>query len=75
MGMGLHRVADVTTKRPPNKRRAICHPDRDHVAKGFCMRCYTRARYYDPITGPQIRARVRAYQLEFGKALAGGPAT
>lgn len=26
----------------PNSRRADCHPDRPHFAKGLCLRCYRR---------------------------------
>lgn len=28
--------------RKPNRRKAICHPDKPHAAKGYCSACYAK---------------------------------
>lgn len=40
------------------KKVALCHPDRPHLARGFCQSCYKQWEYKQY---PERRARNRAY--------------
>jgi hypothetical protein len=43
---------------------APCHPERQHLAKGLCSRCYWLSRYRDPVTGPLIKERNKQNHAE-----------
>jgi len=59
------RVAKIAhkAKQPRKYKPATCHPDRNHIAHGLCGPCYGKARYRDPVTGPQIKARNAAMRV------------
>ena len=49
------------------KRTATCHPDRPHLAKGFCKNCYYQAN-----RNRALSASKRRYLVNRGKILARG---
>ena len=40
----LTPVSSEQAEETVNKRIALCHPDRQHLAKGFCCACYEKQR-------------------------------
>ena len=46
-------------------KTALCHPDRKHIAKGFCGACYYQnVRKVDPAAVERDRLYAQRYRLE-----------
>ena len=50
--------------RKPNTKKALCHPDKPHYAKGLCTNCYTKQLKKD---NPAFAKRQRANVDKFLK--------
>lgn len=51
-------------KRKPNRKRAICHPDRPRDAHGLCSQCYHKKLKQDP----NYRAKRLVYEKRYKEA-------